>query len=642
MRDIRADFWKQWQCHSHKYHQIVKWCRLKTALLIESKTQQHHNSGNDKKHIVRHYDSRNSTRSRALTDIEQKCGPNIKPSSHKVWRNLRRVRESDQHHREEPNREDLQHKLPNLEYILNLMSDTIHHGVWFSNFNDYGLVYFNPSKDRVINFSDYFPVLKNNPHQVVVLPDSSLMITLNHFGVVRILNPFKSTRKLIQYSMENGQLISNHYHYIFLIGDEVWMFTKDGFSIYDSKKNSFRHFPDDELNAKLIARGAVITRNCKLIYRDMNDNLQLLDLNSMIAKKVPPRAYVFQLKVNSRITEAYIPDSFLVQMDYNDPLQIEFSTIYTLNAEHIYYEWRMDNYQSTWSSLPHNSLSFGGLPAGNYNLQVRTSFNGVDWSDKLLTLRLSVSPPLWKSMWFILLVGTGMAAIVYVLIVGRIKKIRKENAIHLELVQSKLKALQAQMNPHFIFNCFNTIDSFILQNRKMEATKLVHAFSKLTRRVLEHTAQHEILLSEEIETLEAYLQTENLRTPGKFEWKMDVETELLSLKTPPLLLQPFVENAVMHGIRPLEGRAGFIRISARKVNGQINIEIADNGVGRNYLQEDPSDSKRKSHRSMSMEITYERIAAMHQPRKLVDFIQVVDGTQTMPGTTVIILLPLPL
>lgn len=538
--------------------------------------------------------------------------------------------------------QDLHHKLPNLEYIINLMADTIHHGVWFSNFNDYGLLYFNPSNDSVVNFSDYFPVLKNNPHQVVVLPDSSLMITLNHFGVVRIYNPFKSTRKLIQFSIENGQLMSNHYHYIFLIGDEVWMFTKDGFSVYDSKKNSFRHFPDAELNANLIARGAVITKNHKLFYRDINDNLQWLDLNTMIAKKLPPRAYVYQLKVNSRVIEAYIPDSTLVQMNYNDPLQLEFSVIYTANAEHIYYEWKMDNYQSSWISLPDNSLSLGGLPAGSYNLQVRTSFNGVEWNDKVLTLCLKVSPPFWKSIWFVLLTGIGLTAIAYILIVGRIKQIRKENAIRLELVQSKLKALQAQMNPHFIFNCFNTIDSFILQNRKMEATKLVHAFSKLTRRVLEHTAQHEILLAEEIETLEAYLQTENLRTPGKFAWKIEVDAELLSFKIPPLLLQPFVENAVMHGIRPLKDRQGVIQICARKVNDQIEIMIIDNGVGRNYLQEDPSDSKRKSHRSMSMEITYERIAAMHQPRKLVDFIQVVDGTKAMPGTTVIILLPLPL
>lgn len=229
----------------------------------------------------------------------------------------------------------------------------------------------------------------------------------------------------------------------------------------------------------------------------------------------------------------------------------------------------------------------------------------------------------------------------------RSKNLQKQNRIiaqekqlaEYNLSVQQLKTLQAQMNPHFIFNCFNTIDSYILQNKKMEATQLVHAFSKLTRRVLEHTARNEISLEEEMETLEAYLTTELLRHPDTFGWTIQLPPELKNYQLPPLLLQPFVENAVIHGIRPLKDRKGQIDIEAIAEKNRVILRVKDNGVGRPKKDSFPEQGK-QFHQSMSMQITRERIAAMYGEFKSPDFILITDGSALEPGTLVEIIVPL--
>lgn len=209
----------------------------------------------------------------------------------------------------------------------------------------------------------------------------------------------------------------------------------------------------------------------------------------------------------------------------------------------------------------------------------------------------------------------------------RNKNLKKKNVlIHQEkllaenqLSIQQLKTLQAQMNPHFIFNCFNTIDSFILQNKKLEATKLVQAFSKLTRNILDLTSKNEITLQEEIDMLDNYVQTENLRSPGIFEWKLEIPHELEDCKIPPMLLQPFIENAIVHGVRSLKDRKGMIQLSAENHQNEIRIRIADNGVGMK------NQSSTTTHTSMSMKLTVERLSSLNKGKNLNEYFNLIKG-----------------
>ncbi|MFY7964817.1 MAG: histidine kinase [Chitinophagaceae bacterium] len=202
----------------------------------------------------------------------------------------------------------------------------------------------------------------------------------------------------------------------------------------------------------------------------------------------------------------------------------------------------------------------------------------------------------------------------------------------------QLKTLQAQMNPHFVFNCFNTIDSFILQNKQYEASLLVQRFSKLSRKILEQTSLNNISFEEELETLNTYLQIEKLRANNSFDFGIEKDEATLSYQLPPMLLQPFVENAVVHGVRALQNKDGFIKITVRNNVDFITIYIEDNGVGRKKAAE-IKEHNTSTHRSMSMDLTLQRLKALHQNASIENYLQFTDFDNNKTGTLVTIKIP---
>lgn len=535
---------------------------------------------------------------------------------------------------------DLQHKLPNLEYVLYIFEDTVHNGIWISNFNGYGLVYFNPSTHTVINYSDKYPLINNNPHAVVVLPDSSIFVSLDHFGALRILHPFQPNETMVHYSVEQGNLITNHYTTLVPANDKIWLLTPQGYSIYNSRTNTFTHSPHADFNALVYNSSGLITANNKAIYA-VDGELIRVDLDYYAHPPRQQKPYIFQLKIGEQYIPKYISDSTKVTIKYSDVLHLDISSQYFELGEKLFYEWQLSPGSGKWLPMQHTSLTLGRLAPGEYVLRFRSSTDGKGDEWNCSTLFLVVKPPFWRSMWFLLSVIGLTGLLIFIVVQQRIRRIKQEDDLKLQALQSRLNALRAQMNPHFIFNCFNAIDSFILQNKRLEASKLIHSFSKLTRMILEFTAMSEILLSQEVEILEQYLQTEQLRNPLTCEFSIDVEDVLQSVKIPPMLLQPFVENAVIHGIRPLTNRKGFIQIKAVKNGDKMMIEIKDNGVGRKSSSETMQRGK-QFHQSMSMAITKERIHAMFKGKNLEQAIQIIDGTELEPGTTILLTLPLTL
>lgn len=243
----------------------------------------------------------------------------------------------------------------------------------------------------------------------------------------------------------------------------------------------------------------------------------------------------------------------------------------------------------------------------------------------------------------LLLVATLAIAII---LYNRSKLLQRKNIIAVQEKQLaeqakntyQLKTLQAQMNPHFIFNCFNTIDSFILQNKQYEASLLVQRFSKLSRKILEQTAQDAISIQEEFNTLSTYLQIEKQRASYPFDFTIN-ETEFVNrYLIPPMLLQPFVENALIHGIRPLQKEGGVIRIDIDELVNELEITITDNGIGRAQAAKLKED-KQADHRSMSTDLTKQRLSALHPGKTQEDYLKYIDLTGDASGTSVKIIIP---
>jgi len=202
----------------------------------------------------------------------------------------------------------------------------------------------------------------------------------------------------------------------------------------------------------------------------------------------------------------------------------------------------------------------------------------------------------------------------------------------------EMQALRAQMNPHFIFNSLNSIDLFILQNDKAQASKYLTKFSRLIRMILDSSANASVSLAQDVEALELYLELERLRCEQKFNFdiKCDPDIDTDFIEVPPMLLQPFVENAIWHGLMNKEGE-GHLWININQEDSTLVCTITDDGIGRKKAAE--LKNKSGKHKSMGMKITENRIAMMQEMihvDKPVEIRDLVDADGNAAGTEVVL------
>ncbi len=206
-----------------------------------------------------------------------------------------------------------------------------------------------------------------------------------------------------------------------------------------------------------------------------------------------------------------------------------------------------------------------------------------------------------------------------------------------------MQALRAQMNPHFIFNSLNSINRFILQNDKHQASEYLTKFSRLVRLILQNSQASFITLESELEALKLYLELEVLRFDNQFGYTIEIDEDIETtiIKVPPLIIQPYAENAIWHGLMHKKAK-GHLMIEMHEGEGdRLICKITDNGVGRQRAAALKSLSA-STHKSMGMRITAERIALMQEDSKLDTIIKIND--LVMPdgsagGTEVIITIP---
>ena len=174
----------------------------------------------------------------------------------------------------------------------------------------------------------------------------------------------------------------------------------------------------------------------------------------------------------------------------------------------------------------------------------------------------------------------------------------------------QLQALRAQMNPHFIFNSLNSINRFILQNNRVQASEYLTKFSKLVRMILQNSQASFITLESELESLSLYLEMEALRFNYHFDYKISApdDLDISVLKVPPLIIQPYTENAIWHGLMHKEEK-GQLDIEVSQEDGYLFFKITDDGIGRNRAAALASKSATK-HKPMGLRITADRIAIM--------------------------------
>ncbi len=219
---------------------------------------------------------------------------------------------------------------------------------------------------------------------------------------------------------------------------------------------------------------------------------------------------------------------------------------------------------------------------------------------------------------------------------------KKQSALFNKASELEMQALRSQMNPHFIFNSLNSINRFILQNERAQASEYLTKFSKLVRLILQNSQSELIPLERELESLNLYLELEALRFNYHFDYKISFNKDLdvSALQVPPLILQPYAENAIWHGLMHKEEK-GLLNIEVAEENNQLYFKITDDGIGRKNAAAFASKSATK-HKSMGLQITENRIAIMQQPKTITSPVTINDLSNadgSAAGTEVIIKLP---
>ncbi len=326
-------------------------------------------------------------------------------------------------------------------------------------------------------------------------------------------------------------------------------------------------------------------------------------------------------------------------------LSFHFDAINLINPNKVYFQYQLEGFDESWSPISDRSdATYSNLSSGSYTFKVKAVNEDGVWSEELV-IPIEVSIPYWKTNWFYATVISGIVVLIGLLILLIFLRYRRKNKeekeklkIERNMLELEQKTLRLQMNPHFIFNAMNTVQALIAKNDTKEARYYLAKFSKLMRKILENSRHSFISIQDEIETLENYLNLEKLNSDFPFDFELIVDEQIQpdAFGIPPLLLQPFVENAIVHGIKEIDYQ-GKIEVRFTLHPKFIECTIEDNGRGRKAAQE-VRHQKSSYHKSTALVLTQERLSALNEDSSYQSF-EIIDKLDPS-GTKVVVRIPI--
>ena len=322
---------------------------------------------------------------------------------------------------------------------------------------------------------------------------------------------------------------------------------------------------------------------------------------------------------------------------YENSIEVFIRTNELLYQDLIRYSFKLEGLELDWSTASENGyVLFRGLPAGKYELKVKVRHEGEEWQDEVVLMAFEILPVVYKRAWFIGLVLLLFAGTAYSIYAYRMSQVRMalklKNEFDQQVATSEMKALRAQMNPHFLFNSLNSIKIFIIEHKSAEAARYLNKFAKLMGAILENSELPLVSLDKELDALKLYIELERLRFEDQFEFILELsdDIELTDYAIPPLVLQPFVENAIWHGLLPKKGNRK-LQIKLQRIDNQLAIIIEDNGVGVQAAESKKTAFGRT--KSMGSKITTKRIELANKINGPFIDIQVKDLADPISGST---------
>jgi hypothetical protein len=425
----------------------------------------------------------------------------------------------------------------------------------------------------------------------------------------------------------------------------IWIGADDGLYLLNRNTSKLQWFDfRDNIQNKPLNSNAVLEASNGRMYIGGLNGLNYFDPGRLKYREEKLNVIIAAVRVNqddSLLTENQKP----LALDWTqNSVEIQYLTPYFRNPGKLMYRYRLAGLDDHWVDNAHNSrVRFSSLPPGQYTFSVAASLDGITWSETAMPLAFVILEPWWRKWWFLGATLVLVGALAYWLFRRRIKVIRRQTALREHMAELEMRALRAQMNPHFIFNCLNSINRYIVKSDNATASLYLTRFAKLIRLILDNSNSKKVLLSNELEALKLYIEMERIRFDNKFDYRIIVDERVHtdSIGVPSLIIQPYVENAIWHGLLHKESN-GSLWVKIRMLDeNTLECLIEDNGVGREKAAEFRSKSA-TGKKSLGMKLTEDRIAVLNQYAQTnasVEIVDLADGNGTATGTRVVVIIP---
>ena len=402
--------------------------------------------------------------------------------------------------------------------------------------------------------------------------------------------------------------------------NNLWVCTEDGIMRYNPSTHQTRTYSMvDGLQGKNFGKKAMVDHHGNFWMGGLN-GVNVFKPEDVKDYAAPPKLEITDIKVNnapmkSGLSASVVPELTLPFKENN--IEIEFVAIDYSDSPNdtIRYAFGLASEQNpNWVTSLNDkpSIHLFNLSEGTYIFRLRACNSDGYWTSADKILKIKILPPWYRSVWFYCLCILGIGLVFFWWFKQREKRIRTQAAFEQKITETEMRALRSQMDPHFIYNSLNSINAYILRNVPVKASLYLTEFAHLMRKILNYSQQNRISLEKEEELLRGYMTMEALRFDFDFDVEISDELDAWETQIPTMILQPFVENAIIHGIhKKTEGR-GFILIKFEKDGDYLLGIIEDNGVGLQKSVAVSTHQREKSHVSKGIQITRDRLAIIAQ------------------------------
>lgn len=394
----------------------------------------------------------------------------------------------------------------------------------------------------------------------------------------------------------------------------LWLSTNKGISKwYANRKNVKNYDLPIQLQSLEFNEDAFLkSRNGTYFFGGVN-GVNFFRPEEIIENTLTPHAVISHFKANDKefdIRIAQIRNKSVQLKSQENYIQIYFNAMRYAVPEKTPFYYKLEGLENEWNTaVNENFVRYNNLSPGTYTFLLKACNEDGYCDEEVQKLTFIIATPFFKTFWFAGILVLAFFGIVFYIYRYRTKNLRKEYAA--KMTNAELRALRIQMNPHFIFNSLNSIQYYVLNSDSKTTYKYLTKFSSLMRKTLQNSKENFLPIKEELESLGLYLELENMRLDNSLDisFKTDPAIDIERTLVPTLFMQPFVENAIIHGLLPKNGDRK-IQISIEKMNQGIRCIIEDNGIGRNASRE-LNKKRNRSHQSTALTAIENRIKILN-------------------------------